>query len=157
MTIPNFRAFLFAKVDSVITFWLVEFNFGVGFSIYIDQLTTRYTAWVSHVYHAINSSSSQHMVWRCCLSHYMITPECLFWTPAMKSFTALMLRYISKESVRFRCLSNVNYTLLMLFLNCVNWTKQQWPMSPITCRHLLITFLFILLFRFERLHYVPYF
>jgi hypothetical protein len=97
----------------------------VVFSFYIDQSTTSCIACVSCVCHTVNSLLSLHIVWHCWLSYYNIT-ERLFWTPAIKDFTAVILCYISKEAVHFWCLSNVYYTLLILFLNFVNWTNPFW-------------------------------
>jgi hypothetical protein len=95
-----------------LVFWLhsewFEPSLHAVYSFNTDQPTTRPKAWASRVHHAVDSSVSLLLVWRCYLT-YCITLERLFSTRASKGFTAVILCYISKKAIHFWRLSNVNW------------------------------------------------
>jgi hypothetical protein len=136
MTPPNSGVLLFARVRP---------------SLHFDcwNSTVRWVS-VSRVYHTMNSSLFLHKVWHCWLPCHMITSQHLFWTPAIYSLCSCdtMLHFNGSSSL---LMSNKYYTRLILFISFLNWTKQQLSLSATAWRHILITFPWILLLKFERL------
>jgi hypothetical protein len=146
MTPPNSRALLFVKVDSLIILWLAEFNFEVVFSIlFTNQLHTLPPG--SQVsYHAINSKliDSAFGLVLLAISLHDNSRTLVLNTCDQRIYRWDAMLHFQGNNF-FWCLSRVNYTLLRLFLNFLNWTKQQWSLTPITCRRMLITFILILI------------